>query len=215
MSGNSLRRLVFNVQTNRAQRFNKVLNLHATLITENKEQGNFLDDDQQTIPSMNSGQYMTLHKPPSRHMLTNCWLKQTEAWVMAAKVLRRSIEVKKAIQMDGTYKYAKKVKVNIDGANHSADETTVLYIAINEIGQVIDWSWMKAESHDQIRPFLQNIVRNHVGTQDQPFLLTSTSSSSNMISGQHDIVEYDDDREDFDEDEDGNQDSREEATEIE
>ncbi|KAJ3270978.1 hypothetical protein HDU76_011093, partial [Blyttiomyces sp. JEL0837] len=149
-------------------------------------------------------------------MLTNCWLKQTEAWVMAAKVLRQSIQVKKAIQMDGTYKYAKKVKVNIDGTNHSADETTVLYIAMNEIGQVIDWSWMKAESRDQIRPFLQNIVRNHVGTQEQrQLLLTSTSSSSNMISGHHDIVEYDDETEDFDEHEDGNQERGEEATEIE
>ncbi|KAJ3304621.1 hypothetical protein HDU76_005172, partial [Blyttiomyces sp. JEL0837] len=170
MKGRSMRSIIDDIKVARAERYGKLVLISAAAINELKCKG--LLDPSASFQPWSIDLFFKTHKLPDANSLTDMWIKLVDPWVYASEQLRGSLEVRKMMMIDGTYKYAKRVKVWTNGKCHQPDEMKLIFFVANEIGQVIQWSFAKSEGHEQIGPLLKEAAKCHrPGSGSRPSLV--------------------------------------------
>ncbi|KAJ3295267.1 hypothetical protein HDU76_006877, partial [Blyttiomyces sp. JEL0837] len=157
MKGRSMRSIIEDIKVAHAERYGKLVLTSAAAINELKFKG--LLDPSASFQPWSIEFFLKTHKLPDAQSLTDMWVKLVDPWVYASQQLRGSLEVRKMMMIDGTYKYAKRVKVWVDGKRHQPDEMKLVFFVANEIGQIIQWSFAKSEGHEEIGPLLKEAAK--------------------------------------------------------
>ncbi|KAI9103942.1 hypothetical protein DFS34DRAFT_646053 [Phlyctochytrium arcticum] len=106
--------------------------------------------------------FLHLHRLVEADTLQTVWLNATVAIEELARVTMNMSVAKHAISFDGTYKFPGKLKTAEPNTNLkiALPQMKCLHIVQNEIGQIVDITFMESESHDTIGPVLKSVREN-------------------------------------------------------
>ncbi|KAI9104611.1 hypothetical protein DFS34DRAFT_682487 [Phlyctochytrium arcticum] len=106
--------------------------------------------------------FLHLHRLVEADTFQTVWLKATVAIEELARATMNMSVAKHAISFDGTYKFPGKLKTAEPNTNLkiTLPQMKCLHIVQNEIGQIMDITFMDSESHDTIGPVLKSVREN-------------------------------------------------------
>ncbi|KAI9317357.1 hypothetical protein BDR26DRAFT_927326 [Obelidium mucronatum] len=108
--------------------------------------------------------FLESHQVPDSKTLTNFWLEWTKDYEWVAKLLMETATIKCKMAVDGTEKYAKRLRITLRrkstdqfGQPVVLKECRIILVIINEIGQVAHACFVKSENHVEIGAAFQSV----------------------------------------------------------
>ncbi|KAI9347418.1 hypothetical protein DFJ73DRAFT_761093 [Zopfochytrium polystomum] len=106
--------------------------------------------------------YLDKNKPPDRKEMSSLWLKETAKFDHLASALMNSAKVTKSVSLDGTRKFAKRLRFRKGQQSANLKECHLLLLARNEIGEIVNRQFVASENQGEITEFLKRIVQYNV-----------------------------------------------------
>ena len=142
--------------------------------------------------------YMKIHNVFDDQFMYPLWLIYTSPYSKIYEAMQMMIYAKRCYRFDGTFKVGKKITINDETKRRvKSDDTTVLLIAMNEIGQIKSFKFSKSENNDDIKIVLK--ACNDLTQQEKnkeylsPIWVVCDNASKcrNMVNGLNFIVKQD------------------------
>jgi len=114
-----------------------------------------------SVTLMDISEYMKKHKVFQDSYAYELWMHYSSPYVLLDQKLRGSLEVRRCFRFDGTYKIGKKMIV-FDESNRRVkpDESKVLLLLLNEIGQWVSFCFSDGEKNEDLEAMLRSCSCN-------------------------------------------------------
>ncbi|KAJ3317522.1 hypothetical protein HDU76_001149, partial [Blyttiomyces sp. JEL0837] len=150
-SAYGLRSVVERLHEMRTKRYNRLKRLYASVLGDSSSE--------RQIKSLSS--YLLEHNTPDQGDLADMFLEYTEPMSLIASAVMDATEVRSVLSYDASRKLMSRARVSTStGARVNLPEHKLLWIAMNEIGQVVGRKIVPAESHEHLEPFLKTMLNN-------------------------------------------------------
>ncbi|KAK1930428.1 hypothetical protein P3T76_014099 [Phytophthora citrophthora] len=155
LSPHGLSSTVDNVKRRREKRYYKLLCLFAAQVHQNQ-----LSNPLYFAPSPPSAaQFSSTQYPLGLETLSAAWLQMSRIYSSLCEVLMKTTKVKKALRIDHSVKFCKKLKVwpGGTGKRESMRDAKMFLLLQNEIGQIVGRRLTRSENSDETRALLENV----------------------------------------------------------
>nr|KAE8919422.1 hypothetical protein PF009_g30272 [Phytophthora fragariae] len=183
LSPHGLSSTVDNIKRRREKRYYKLLCLFADQVCQ-RRLANPLYLAPMPPPA---DQYCAKQRPVGAETLSAAWMQSSRIYSSVCEKVMRCTDVRKALRMDHSVKFCKRLKVwpGGTGKRESIKDAKMLLLLQNEIGQIVGRRLTRSENNDETRELLEHVKGPLLAAEDgQERLLISDNVNAvrNMVS---------------------------------
>ncbi|KAE9274935.1 hypothetical protein PR003_g29470 [Phytophthora rubi] len=179
-SPSGLAKMMDNIRRRRQVRYYKLY----TLFSDRLQRLRRSNPAYLTISPPSCDLYCQNNAVPTEQVMTAVWLETTEVWSSLAEKLMRKMQVKRAIRMDHSVKFCKKLKVwTGSGKRESMSDAKMLLLVQNEIGQIVGRRLTRSENNEETEALLRWVKPSLCMDNDEVNCICLVSDNATGVKG--------------------------------